>query len=145
MRKNKVSNNYTLILGKLSRHGVFRSLHIGKSSGIRSFSFHGYDIPAGFTNTEVGYGANATIYLPKLRLTTYDQWMRFLRWELNLKDAKIVDEYNQEMSYEEFMNFLQNKGNFAHHYASDYYGTEPRAGGRWTDSKGYCFSGYEFS
>lgn len=89
-----------------------KETHIGKSSGGWTFSFH----------------ASEEMRSAKL-------WYMFL----NQKDVKIFDEYDEEISLEEFKKLVESKRNEKHNHAREY----PK--GCFLDSEGNSFHKGEFS
>lgn len=106
----------TTICAKCNR---FDERHIGKSSGGWQFSFQGYrDI------------------MPAIR--------SFLDWKRELESGgKIFDEYNREVSFDEFVEFVESKQSEPNNH-HDFCG-ESNTDEDWKDPEGYLFSTREFS
>lgn len=103
--------------------------HIGKASGGWAFSFQGYTWN---------------------KLTSWKDWKEFL------KDQQIVDEYGEEISYNEFVEMVetfksptyvnsrtgkQNLSQFEESKKNGYFDIERD----WIDEQGYSFTTVEFS
>ena len=103
--------------------------HIGKASGGWAFSFQGY---------------------PWNKLTSWKDWKEFL------KDQQIVDEYGEEMRYNEFVEMVetfksptyinsrtgkQNLSQFGESKKNGYFDIERD----WIDEQGHSFTAVEFS
>lgn len=89
-----------------------KEIHIGKSSFGWTFSFH----------------ASEEMRSAKL-------WYMFL----SQKDVKIFDEYDREISFEDFKNYIDSKKKEKHNHAKEY----PE--GCFIDQEGNSFSEREFS
>ena len=105
----------------------FKERHIGKSSMGWQFNFQGFD---------EGYG------MPIIR--SFEDWKRELK-----ADGKIFDECGQELSFNEFVEFVESKQiEPNNHYDECSKECEKRGynmDNDWKDDEGYAFTSSEFS
>ncbi len=87
--------------------------HIGKSSAGWTFTFHATE-----------------------DIRSYKEWLMFL----SQKDIKIFDEYDREVSLEEFKEMVESKRSAEHNHAKEY-----SNGGSYVDKEGNSMSPHEFS
>jgi len=104
--------------------------HIGKSSAGWQFSFQGYeDAP---------------------EILSYKDWLRVLWQSLMIdKTGKIFNEYNKEMSYDDFVEMVKKKQSGPHNQYDEVQKECKERGysiqNDWKDEEGYAFTFAEFS
>lgn len=86
-----MGTNYYAIKRKLSLYNS--AIHIGKSSAGWKFLFRGYQ------DREWNYGVD------KLNINSIDDWKKYIKE----KDLAIFDEYDEEISYDDFFEFVEEK------------------------------------
>ena len=90
-----------------------KKIHIGKSSCGWTFSFHAMN-----------------------QIVSYRDWLIHILQN----DLKIVDEYNKDISFEEFVHIVESKRDAKHSHAREFSGVD----GSYLDPKGNSMSPGEF-
>ena len=109
-----MGNNYYARYGLCLHCSRYEEIHIGKSSAGWQFMFHATE-----------------------EIKSYKDWLKFL----SRKGTKIYDEYNKEVSLEEFKKLIAEKQKPIYDNHAEMY----KDMGSYLDDEGYSMSPYEFS
>jgi len=114
-----------------------QTLHIGKCSMGWTFCFRGYRISDFASRGDCNDLLDTDIFGTGA-IETYKEWLNVFEY---MKNAKIFDEYGDEVSVEEFMKMVEDHADSPNNHAATY-SRDTRC---WIDSEGHSFSGYDFS
>jgi len=124
----------------------FSDIHIGKSSGGWSFSFHAPDLYIDMSTLDPKH-ALLDVKDFRFNITSFQEWKEVIdKYVTEYETAKIFDEYHADIPPEEFYSMVENKKDGKHHATymkedgKDY--DEKRD---FLDKEGHSFSRGEFS